>query len=293
MRDDPFLRSIQEVDSDKENQLPEDLLQEIDQAIGDSLTVETNAGSVHQEAITDQGDGLSTDPAIREMQETFLALVRNTLNPITRYMKAISLGESHRELLEISELIIMPLIPKVESVELKEHAEDLSFFRSLLLLALGEKDQAGTEAMREVVMEGFHQLSVRFGLSYRGYRLAVRNLVEFYRALRANDKVSEADVRRLFAIGIPSITWIRRTRVSELCSLSGIESDVMTQIRLLAYQYRYSRKMSSARLAQEDFQPLRSNQEDTSPNESVLSDDVTDASVEGPEEKVQIIRGEA
>lgn len=288
--DDPFVRADGEALTPEtiSQVLPDDLLDEIDQALGDVLTADLDAPQVFQEELVEVADGLSADPGIREMQTTFLAITSNNLSPIARYMKAISQGESPRELLEITELIVTPLIPRVEAVGLAEHAEELSFFRSLLLLALGERDPSGSKAMKEVVMEGFSKLAARYGLRYRGYQLAVRNLVEFYRAVRSSDKISEMDVRRFFAIGVPSLTWIRRTRVTEMTSLSGISPEVMTQIRHLAYERKSVAPLHGARLAREDFIipfPERPR--------VITTNDVTDAAIDAVHEEPQVVRGQA
>jgi hypothetical protein len=289
--DDPFVRAEGEpLTTDLNLQsLPDDLLNEIDQALGDLLEKGPEAYQAVQETLVEVDDGLSADPGIRQMQETFLDIARHALNPVGRYMKAISQGESARELLEISELVVTPLIPKVEAVGLPDHAEELSFFRSLILLALGERDASGSKAMKEVVMEGFSKLAGRYGLRYRGYQLAVRNLVEFYRAVRSSDKVSEMDVRRFFAIGVPSLTWVRRTRVSEMTSLSGISPDVMTQIRALAYEYRSVAPLHGAKLSRDDFVipfPEHFSQVATTP-------DVVQTALENGEDESRVVRGQA
>lgn len=289
--DDPFVRNGENQTSDSAQQvLPDDLLDEIDAALGEVLEAEPDSSDAIQGSLVEIDDGLSADPGIRQMQETFLEIARNALSPSARYMKAISQGEHPRELLEITELIVTPLIPKVEAVGLAEHAEELSFFRSLILLALGERDPSGSKAMKEVVMEGFSRLAARYGLRYRGYQLAVRNLVEFYRSVRSNDKISEMDLRRFFAIGVPSLTWVRRTRVSEMTSLSGISPEVMTQIRALAYQYRSVAPLHGAKLAREDFViPFP----DRTARTDVTTSDVTDAAIEPAEDEPAAIRGQA
>jgi hypothetical protein len=252
MNEDPFARLQESEVEAVVDRLPDDLIEELDKEL-DKLEMSSDDDLAILPPENERADGLSADPGIRQMQETFLEISADALCPVARYMKAISLGETARELMEISEMVVTPLIPRTEAVGLDRHAEDLTFFRSLLQLALGERDQASSEAMREVVMEGFAKLSERFDIEFRGYRLAVRNLVEFYRALRKSESVSEIDVRRFFAIGVPSLTWVRRTKVSEMCSLSGIGPDVMTQIRRLAYVYRSVPPMGGARLAREDL----------------------------------------
>ena len=238
-----------------------DLWKEIDDALEGDLQV-TNDAPVIEMSPESQMSGEAF--ALQEMHATFVEVAAQSLNPVCRYMKAMSLGEDARELLEISEMIVGSLIPKVEDVGLKQHAEDLTFFRSLLLLAMGETDQHASNKMRDVVMEGFYQLKERFSLKFRGYRLAVRNLIEFYRALKDSDAVDDDSIRRLFSIGIPSLTWIRRTRVDELCSLSGIDGKVMTEIRRIAYLYHSGGKADAEPLLKN--RPVQSNVVDRSPS---------------------------
>lgn len=180
---------------------------------------------------------LSETSGEEQMKETFVQMCAQTLNPVCRYIKAISLGENSKEVLELSEMIVTALVPKIQNVGLREHHDDLVFFRSLLLLALGETDQHAVEKMKEVVMEGFEQIENRFGLEYRGYKLAVKNLVEFYRELKRNEFIEPQEVRNLFSVGIPSLTWVRRTRATELASLTGIRPEALTEIRKIAYLY--------------------------------------------------------
>src|SRR5262249_42852151 len=122
-----------------------------------------------------------------------------------------------------------------------------------LYLALGERDQDAMSAMREVVMEGYAKVADRFDLSFRAYRLAVKNLVQFYRRLRTTDGISESDIRKFFAIGVPSLTWVRRTKNAEMTSLSGISPEAMAKIRKVAYIYRQQPAVSSAVLDKTDL----------------------------------------
>ncbi len=269
--------------------LPDDFLSEIDKEL-ESIASGSPSGIGEIEMLEEGLEGLSEDIGVRQMQLTFLEMTRNTLAPIGRYVKAMAVGDNFRELLEMSEMIVTPVLPKTEEVGLAKHADDLMFFRSLLHLAMGERDQVGMEAMREVVMEGFRKLSERFNLSYRGYRLAVRNLVQFYRQLKEIDGISEEDVRRFFAIGVPSLTWIRRTKVEELTSLSGIQPSIMSQIRKLAFLYRSVAPMAGARLAREEKAVPRV-EEDEMLEDEIPIEEVVDADVNGVE--VRAPRGRA
>lgn len=249
--DDPFARK--EVGSFEIDALPDDFLDEVDRELEALQSAPEVVSDLQFTAEEAANDGLSSDPGVRQMQMLYLDIARNNLSPVSRYMKALTQGESFRDLLELSEMVVTPLLPKTEEVGLQQHADDLTFFRSLLYLALGERDQDAMHAMREVVMEGYSKLSDRFGLSYRGYRLAVKNLVQFYRRLRSSEGISEIDVRRFFAIGVPSLTWVRRTKVSEMTSLSGISPEAMAVIRKAAYIYRVQPTVAGASLAKDDF----------------------------------------
>ena len=167
-------------------------------------------------------NGISVDPQVREMQETFLAMIRNNLNPISRYMKALP-GEDAREIYEISELVITPLISKIEQVGLIPHAEDLTFFRSLLLLALGETDQHAKVKLQEVVLEGFSEVEKRFKLSCRGYRKAVRNLVELYRAVKSVDSITENRHSRRWSERCPASRWSAEMSAMQVGSLFTVQ----------------------------------------------------------------------
>jgi hypothetical protein len=244
--DEPFLRA---------EELPEDFLSEIDKEL-DFLDAPPMAIEVVADPDAFNFEGLEVaDSGISEMQQTFLAIARNSLGPVSRYMKALSDLESFEELLEICELIVTPLISKTEQVGLNEHADDLQFFRSLLVLALGERDPVGRVAIREVVVEGFSRLHGRFELNYRGYRLAVRNLVQFYRNMKSSEGIHEVDIRKFFAIGVPSLTWIRKTKTEDLVSLSGVPNDIVREIRKLASAYRSLVPVSSAHLDKAEYPP--------------------------------------
>jgi hypothetical protein len=281
--DDTYVRA--ETVAEDPTGLPDDFLSEIEKEL-ESIALDAPRGEEEMEVADEAAEGLSEDTGVREMQLLFLEMARQTLSPIGRYVKAMTVGDNFRELLEMSEMIVTPILPKTEEVGLPKHADDLMFFRSLLQLAIGERDQQGMEAMREVVMEGFYKLSDRFELSYRGYRLAVRNLVQFYRQLKEIDGISEMDVRRFFAIGVPSLTWIRRTKVEEMTSLSGIEPSIMSQIRKLAFIYRSVPPMMSARLAREERMAPEADDEapveDEIPLEGIVDADVSGVEVRAP-----------
>lgn len=211
-----------------------DFEQTLDEALNtnfDSIEFETPLESA---APTIDETGLSLDSGIREMQETLLDMVRLNLNPVARYVKALHAGEDAKEIYEITELVVTPIIGKVEQAGLIGHAEDLTFFRSLLLLAMGETDQHAKAKLKDIVCEGFNDVTKKFGLYCRGYRKAVLNLVELYRALKAVDNLSEHDLRRVFAVGIPSLSWFKKMKSTELSNLSGVSETYILKIKEIA-----------------------------------------------------------
>lgn len=177
------------------------------------------------------------NPDLVEMQQTLLAVLSHHLNPMCRYMKALSQGEESTEIFEITEMMISALIPKLEEAQLKKHAEDLIFFRSLMFLILGESDQHAVDELKNVILKAFAHIQMTFQLNYRGYKKAIENIVEFYRAMKQTPSIRAEDIRKFFGIGIPSITWVRKTKSSELQSISGIDAQGIAEMKKLANLY--------------------------------------------------------
>ena len=50
--------------------------------------------------------------------------------------------------------------------------------------------------------------------------------------------MNQGDLRKLFAIGIPSLTMIRKSTLEDLSSLSGIPKDRISSIRKLAREFQ-------------------------------------------------------
>ncbi len=219
----------------------DDLFGEIDEALNASI-------GAHDDSIPAALQ--ASDFGIHQMHDTMLELMRDNLNPMCRYIKALRSGENIKDLLELCEIMTSVVVKKIEEVGLKDHHEDMVFFRSLLLLALSETDQHAVDKMKDVVIEGFKQIEKRFGLNLRGYKLAVRNLVDYFRALKQNPSINNEDVRKLFSVGIPSLTWIRRTRVEELQSLCGLDASTLKEARRLAFLFQ-----SGITMDQEEIKP--------------------------------------
>ena len=230
---DPFLNKYDHFERTELSSSEDELWSDLQNSISDDLKSHLDAIELSSE-MPFVPDEIGQDAAVTQMQDTFIDMVRNSLNPIARYMKALDAGEDAKEIYEITELIITPLIPKVEQVGLISHAEDLTFFRSLILLALGESDSHAKMKLKQVVIEGFVEIQKGFNLYCRGYRKAVLNLVELYRTLKRIESLDEIDIRRLFAVGIPSLTWFRKMKTVELASLSGVTEEKIVKIKQIA-----------------------------------------------------------
>lgn len=171
------------------------------------------------------------------MQQTYITLAKEHLKPISRYLKAIRQGISSKELLEVITLIVEPLSVKTKKVGLPQHAKSLRDFNKVVkdILAAKQKKIKAVESKRLVF--AYALVKKDFGLNYRGHSTAVLNVLAFYRTLKKSKKVKDLDIKRLFAIGVPSITMLRQTSLEELSSLTGIHMDRVKDLRDLARNF--------------------------------------------------------
>lgn len=245
MTEEDFLKSDLDVDPSQDHQLPQELLNEIDLVLGEAVREKNN---LKNPEITIDATGFEEpqDYGIQEMQNTFLDLISHNLAPLTRYVKAFSLGANYDTILELCDLLVSPILPRLKEVELHHHFDELTFFKSVIHFAKSETDPKGREVMKSVVFRSFKELQKRFHLSYRGSKIAVKNLIVFLEALKADKEITGNIIERFFAIGVPSLTWVRKTNSEELTSLSGIPSDIIHKIRMLAKEQKVKKSSSSS-----------------------------------------------
>jgi hypothetical protein len=124
------------------------------------------------------------------MHNTFLDLLSHNLSPLTRYVKAFTLGANYETVLELCDLLISPILASFERNWIESTFDELTFFKSVLHFAKSETDPKGREVMKSVVYRSFKELQKRFHLSYRGSKVAVKNLISFLDALKANSEIS-------------------------------------------------------------------------------------------------------
>jgi hypothetical protein len=236
-------------DSLTEDQPFKDFLQEVDE-----MLVHLSQGALEQLSDTNQpqeqelAENLhfhaepipvaEADPGFSEMQQTFLAIMQQVLKPVSRYIKAVWHGLDCREIFEVMNFTVAPLAEKVEKVELFEHTADLLQFRATLTRILATHFGTLSQELLKQLTDSFMAVKQAFGLDLRGNQRAVSNILNFYRMLCFSREIEVEDIRKFFAIGIPSLTWVRRTPAGEIASLSGMELGKAKVLRKMAQVFR-------------------------------------------------------
>jgi hypothetical protein len=172
-----------------------------------------------------------------QMQRTFIAVTQMHLRPTLRYLKAIRLGVASRDLCEIVHYVIGPIIGKTRKVGLVEQTKALIAFQRVLKTSLNARSHRVTLEQQRELAASFEPVVHAFDLDFRGHSTAVVNLLGYYKTLKRNPEVTETELKKLFAIGIPSLTMLRKSSVDELVSLSGITPDKMSALRLTARKF--------------------------------------------------------
>lgn len=213
---------------DGENSL-DGLLDEMDDAIGDFLDEQSGgrAGGDTPKAAGDWGE--------REMEETFLALLRSSLKPVTRYIKALENMRHTPPLYEIIDLTVAPMARMARDAELGELSGILATLAdSCRKAAAANGDHTRRHRLRRQVIEQYEALSQRVDIGYRGHRPAVLNLLRFYKRVCREPNFRTEDIRRFFAVGIPSVSWVSRTPATEITSLSGISHQGVRRLKTIS-----------------------------------------------------------
>lgn len=213
-----------------EHLLNDDFLAELDVAF-DSIKI---GGSKKKAPRVLKPSRLPKKIDLAHVQKTFIELTQNHLKPVTRYLKAIEQGVSSRDLCRVIQYVVVPMVSKTKKVHLDQHAEALVQFQKVLKkIALGDQKKLTAEEQKELRIT-FAKVETLFKLDLRGHSTAVLNVLAFYQTLKRSKKIDETHVQKLFSIGIPSISMLRKSSVEELSSLSGIPAAQATEFRDLA-----------------------------------------------------------
>ena len=218
----------------------DDLIEDLDEILADfeeNLSIPTEGG-VEEASKGEPKQGDYLDTGYQAMIGTFVEIVQNALKPVTRYVKAIKLGNHSRDLFELIDFTISPLISKVREVELLEVASRMDTLKeSVLRFEHRENDIIDRKELREFFNQ-YKPLHDILQLEYRGNKKAVANILKFYTLLREDELLSAEDIMKFFAIGVPSITAIRKTGAQDLTSLSGLPLEKSRRIKNLANWFR-------------------------------------------------------
>ncbi len=211
------------------------LLDEMDDTLGDFLdqaAAQPGAGTGGATPLPDQGRW-----GMDEMEGTFLAILRSSLKPVTRYIKALGSIRYNPSLYEIIDLTVGPMAELARRAELHELAGILrSLSESCREASLTNGDRARRSGLQKDVLESYQALSERVDIGYRGHRPAVLNLLLFYQRVRRESAFTPDDIRRFFAVGIPSVSWVSRTPATEIVSLSGISHEEIRRMKTISRQ---------------------------------------------------------
>ena len=220
----------------------DDLIQDLDEILADFEEnlppVKTQEEVTEPEAVPQKETGDRLDKDYQAMIGTFVEIMQNALKPVTRYVKAIRKGNHARELFELIDFTVSPLIPKVKEVELHEVASRMESLSELVLNFTYRENEIIEKKELRKLFKQYKPLHDILHLEYRGSRKAVSNILRFYKLLREDDLLTVEDIRRFFAIGVPSITAIRKTSANDLTSLSGIPVEKTRRIKNIVYRYR-------------------------------------------------------
>lgn len=179
---------------------------------------------------------LESNP-ISDMHQTFLELVQSHLVPVARYVKAVRMGIHTKDILEVIALIVEPLAKKTKKVGLDDHAKELRAFLRTVKSLMKQTGSKISESDASALTFAFAPVGKLFEVKTRGHSTAVLNVVAFYQTLRKAQSVQFADIKKLFAIGLSSLTMLRQTSLEELSSLTGIRRERIKVLRSLARKF--------------------------------------------------------
>jgi hypothetical protein len=167
---------------------------------------------------------------LREMQKTFKAVIQLHLSPVVRYLKAVDLGVTSKDITEIMEYVVSPLIMKSKHVGLLDETKVLiAFQRVLKKINPSEGKITATEASD--LASTFASVTENYGLEFRGHSTAVVNVIGFFKVIKRKEKFGSQDLKKLFAIGIPSMSMLRKISLQELSSLTGLAMERCAELR--------------------------------------------------------------
>lgn len=167
---------------------------------------------------------------MKEMQKTFKSMIQLHLSPVIRYLKAVDLGVTSKDITEIMEYIVAPLIMKSKNVGLTAETKTLIEFQRILKKV--NRSEGKITAEEATSLQGsFTAVTKHYGLNFRGHSTAVVNVIGFFKVIKRKEKFTQNDLRKLFSIGIPSLSMLRKISLDELSSLTGLAMERCSELR--------------------------------------------------------------
>lgn len=213
-----------------EHLLPDDFLSDLDLAFNE---IQMSPATKNAKKAKTSKSKWAKD-ALVDMQQTFIGITRNHLKPIVRYIKAVREGIDSKDICEVMVLIVDSVLPKTKQVKLTQHEVALKTFRDAVKSVLKQNTKKITQEQLQKLQTTFGPVVGNFELELRGHSTAVLNVLAFYKALNRNKKVSTSDIRKIFSIGVPSITMLRECALQELSNLTGLSIEKVQNMRSAA-----------------------------------------------------------
>jgi hypothetical protein len=167
---------------------------------------------------------------MKEMQKTFKAMIQLHLSPVIRYLKAVDLGVTSKDITEIMEYVVDPLIMKSKKVGLVTETKALIAFQRVLKKTNRSEGKITAEEAASLAST-FDSVAKNYKLNFRGHSTAVVNVIGFFKVIKRKEKFAATDLKKLFSIGIPSLSMLRKIALSEMASLTGLAMDRCAELR--------------------------------------------------------------
>jgi len=204
----------------------QDFFKDIDKAF---TRIQMNKAPAKAGKMKAKGKALAKD-GMKEMQKTFKSMIQLHLSPVIRYLKAVDLGVTSKDITEIMEYIVAPLIMKSKNVGLVNETKTLIEFQRTLK-KVNRSEGKITEDESTSLMSSFDAVTKQYGLNFRGHSTAVVNVIGFFKVIKRKEKFTQSDLRKLFSIGIPSLSMLRKISLDELASLTGLSWERCSELR--------------------------------------------------------------
>ncbi len=206
----------------------DDFFKDIDKAF---TRIQMNKNRSHSTKVKMKAKSKATaKDEMKEMQKTFKAMIQLHLSPVIRYLKAVDLGVTSKDITEIMEYIVAPLIMKSKNVGLTQETKTLIDFQRILKKVNRSEGKITAEEAADL-QSSFTAVTKHYGLNFRGHSTAVVNVIGFFKVIKRKEKFTTADLRKLFSIGIPSLSMLRKISLQELSSLTGLALERCTELR--------------------------------------------------------------